>query len=107
MIGMSFMLNRRPVIFVSSNVSRARQRFTTAHELGHILLGHVGRYKLVNREPDPRDTPIEQAANVFASRLLAPPVCFGAAGRGHRKILWNCATSADKRQSSARPEWKN
>ena len=42
------------------------------HELGHILLGHLGEYDLVNREPQPGDNPIEQAANVFASRLLAP-----------------------------------
>lgn len=77
--GMSFMLNGQPVIFVSRNAIPARQRFTTAHELGHILLGHVGRYELVNREPDPGDNPIEQSANVFASRLLAP-AC----------VLWGC-----------------
>lgn len=79
--GMSLILNGRPVIFVSRNAISARQRFTTAHELGHILLGHVGRYELVNREPDPGDNPIEQAANVFASRLLAP-AC----------VLWGCGT---------------
>lgn len=62
----------RPRIFVSRQCSPERQRFTVAHELGHILLGHVGEYELVNREPDPRDNPIEQEANVFASRLLAP-----------------------------------
>ena len=50
-----------------------------AHELGHIMLGHVGKYKLVNREPSPNDNPIEQAANIFASRLLAP-AC----------VLWGC-----------------
>ena len=60
-----------PYIFVSKDCTPERQRFTIAHELGHILLGHVGRYELVNREPDPGDNPIEQAANVFASRLLA------------------------------------
>jgi Zn-dependent peptidase ImmA (M78 family) len=57
----------------------ARQRFTVAHELGHILLGHAGKYELVNREPSANDNPIEQAANVFASRLLAP-AC----------VLWGC-----------------
>lgn len=70
--GHSMMAGNQPVIFVSNQCSVERQRFTCAHELGHILLGHVGRYELVNREPDPKDNPIEQAANVFASRLLAP-----------------------------------
>ena len=32
----------------------------------------MGTAGLVNREPEPGDNPIEQAANVFASRLLAP-----------------------------------
>lgn len=59
-------------IFVARDCSVERQRFTAAHELGHILLGHVGKYDLVNREPSSADNPIEQAANVFASRLLAP-----------------------------------
>lgn len=61
-----------PRIFVSKECSPERQRFTIAHELGHILLGHIGEAELVNREPDPGDNPIEHEANVFASRLLAP-----------------------------------
>lgn len=61
-----------PRIFVSKDCTPERQRFTIAHELGHILLGHVGEADLVNREPAPGDNPIEQEANVFASRLLAP-----------------------------------
>lgn len=83
--GYSAIINGRPVIFVSSDAPIPRQRFTCAHELGHIILGHVGRYDLINREPTPNDNPIEQAANVFASRLLAP-AC----------VLWGCnARSAD------------
>lgn len=70
--GYSTIFLGRPRIFVSRNCSPERQRFTIAHELGHILLGHVGEYDLVNREPNSKDNPIEQAANVFASRLLAP-----------------------------------
>lgn len=67
------------VIGVSRTEPPTRQRFTAAHELGHILLGHTGKYELCNREPQPDDNPIEQAANVFASRLLAP-AC----------VLWGC-----------------
>lgn len=77
--GMSLFIDGKPHIYVSSEVSPERRRFTIAHELGHIILGHVGKYELVNREPSPGDNPIEQAANVFASRLLAP-AC----------VLWGC-----------------
>ncbi len=74
--GMSIVIAGKPVILVSRLSSRARQRFTVAHELGHILLGHAGK---CCREVSSKDNPIEQAANVFASRLLAP-AC----------VLWAC-----------------
>lgn len=77
--GMSCYINGVPHIFVSSAVSPERRRFTAAHEIGHVILGHVGKFELVNREPSPDDNPVEQAANVFASRLLAP-AC----------VLWGC-----------------
>lgn len=52
-----------------------RQRFTQAHELGHVLLNHVGK----NRSPK-RDTtfqnnegdPAETEANRFAAELIMP-----------------------------------
>lgn len=92
--GMSFILNGHPVIYVSKSAIPARQRFTTAHELGHILLGHIGRYELVNREPDPGDNPIEHAANVFASRLLAPAcVLWGCGARTPEEIMMLCGIS--------------
>ena len=71
--GCSKMYGDMPIIQVDKNCTLERQRFTTAHELGHILLGHVGKCNnLVNREPSPHDNEREVAANVFASRLLAP-----------------------------------
>ena len=77
--GISTIIRGKPHILVRSQCSPERKRFTVAHELGHILAGHVGKYTLVNREPSPTDNPIEQEANVFASRLLAP-AC----------VLWGC-----------------
>lgn len=77
--GYSMIVDGTPTIFVNQNDIPARQRFTVAHELGHILAGDVGKHKLVNREPSPDDSPIEQRANVFAVRFLAP-AC----------VLWGC-----------------
>ncbi len=84
--GCSLIIDGQPIILVRREMLPTRQRFTTAHELGHILLGHVGQYPLVNREPQATDNPIEQAANVFAARLLSP-AC----------VLWGCGvkTAAD------------
>ena len=72
-----------PYIYIQKSQSRQRARFTIAHELGHILLGHTGKAGLVNREPSSKDNPTEQAANVFAARLLAP-AC----------VLWGCNASS-------------
>jgi len=81
--GLSCVLAGEPYIFIRPGQSRQRCRFTVAHELGHVLLGHVGKYRLVNREPSPHDDPVEQAANIFAARLLAP-AC----------VLWGCRVSS-------------
>lgn len=62
-------------IFYNPHMLVGRIRFTIAHEIGHILLGHLnkqGAFTSQNREPGPSDAPEEQMANVFASRLLAP-----------------------------------
>lgn len=72
--GLSVRIQGKYYIFYRGNMTTGRIRFTVAHELGHIVLGHLGNqtYTTRNREPRKDDAPIEQMANVFASRLLAP-----------------------------------
>lgn len=72
--GMTFYAGETPIVLFDEKVLPARVKFTVAHELGHIILGHVkpGSITTVNREPHPGDAPEEQAANQFAARLLAP-----------------------------------
>ena len=72
--GLTFFSWGKPVILYNQDRSPMRIRFTIAHELGHLVLGHVapGQRTTINREPSPADDPIETAANKFAARLLAP-----------------------------------
>lgn len=64
----------RYYIFYDDTMPRARQRFTVAHEIGHIMLGHIGNGQCtrINREPAEADAPEETQANQFAARILAP-----------------------------------
>lgn len=72
--GLTFYRGDAPIILYDRNTPPPRLRFTVAHELGHIALGHVrpGERTVQNREPRPEDSPMEQAANRFAVDLLAP-----------------------------------
>ena len=76
--GFALHMKERFFVFYNNKCTPGRIRFTLAHELGHILLGHLFyeenglHYTLKNREPTPTDSPIEHQANIFASRLLAP-----------------------------------
>ena len=61
-------------IFFDSALPVGRQRFTVAHEIGHLVLGHVGpgMATVENREPTGSEREEERQANQFAARLLAP-----------------------------------
>lgn len=78
--GFSTCINGHNLIFYNETIQpHARKRFTVAHEIGHIVLGHLAHdsiacrsgVSLWNRTGE-EPNPIEAAANVFASRLLAP-----------------------------------
>lgn len=66
--------NGRYYIFYDASRPRPRQRFTVAHEIGHIMLGHIGDGQCTckNRDPSADDAPEETQANQFAARILAP-----------------------------------
>ena len=71
-----------------------KQRFTVAHELGHILLGHAlknGYYTRKSNIVKPED---ETAADMFAARLLAPScVLWGIGATTAQQIAAVCDIS--------------
>lgn len=79
-----------------------RQRFTQAHELGHVVLGHVNEGKKPKRDKDFRvnsDDPDEIAANQYAAELLMPEDYVREAVKHHHYIselakLFNVSTAA-------------
>ena len=69
--GFTTQVKKKPMIFWDDSKPITRQRFTVAHEIGHIMNGDTGPTKW-NREPTENDYPEETAANIIASRILAP-----------------------------------
>jgi Zn-dependent peptidase ImmA (M78 family) len=89
--GMAFLRDGKPIIGVNSRHRPNRQRFTIAHELGHIVLhrAHLEKAVLIDKSKNfmieegktfiARDQtsaegsdPLEIQANAFASELLLP-----------------------------------
>lgn len=71
-IGLSFCYNGSFCIIIDDTQIVTRRRFTLAHELGHIVLGHLLVDTPQGRTFDTSISETEHQANVFASRLLAP-----------------------------------
>jgi len=67
---------QRRIIRISESFPRAVGRFTAAHELGHIVLGHPGvvihRDRPVFNIEGALQDPHEREANYFAACLLVP-----------------------------------
>ena len=94
--GMTFYVQSTPVILYDERKPPQRAKFTVAHELGHIILGHVkpGYFTTMNRDPKPGDAPEERAANQFAARLLAPAcVLWGVGAKSADDIMELCRIS--------------
>lgn len=81
----SGMVHCRPggggIIGVNSEHSKTRQRFTIAHEIGHLLLHADEGFHIDEKRPLRRDAvssqatdPQEMEANQFAAELLMPEV---------------------------------
>ena len=81
-------------LIFDKSMPAARCRFTIAHELGHIFLGHIPANgpTAINREPGPTDDPHEQAGNVLAARVLALRVCSMRQGWKRQNKLQKLAT---------------
>lgn len=58
--------NKYLIVIDNVNYPHTRQRFTLAHELGHVILGHHTTRKHLNEYLK------EKTADEFASRLLMP-----------------------------------
>jgi len=94
--GLLYFRDDMPVILYNQDKPSVRIRFTIAHELGHLLLGHVapGEQAIVKREQWMTDDPIETAANQFAIRLLAPAcVLWGLGTDTPEQIACKCNIS--------------
>lgn len=64
-----------PVFYCDYNEGEIiyRNRFTLAHELGHVLLGHVNEFNVQQRDTTFGNyNPVERAANAFAAELVMP-----------------------------------
>ena len=79
--GFAVQVAGKSVIFWNDRLPMPRQRFTIAHELGHIFNGDlcfVPTFR--NKEPSENDDPQETAANIFAARILSPACVLWALG---------------------------
>ena len=85
------------LVFYRTDSAPARRRFTLAHELGHIALGHIG----LDSPPQMcvEDATAEAEANCFAGELLVPSPLLCRAGLDAETIARRCGVS---REAAAR-----
>lgn len=86
-------INGPIVIKVNSAEYGPRQRFTIAHEIGHLALGHLNSTTQLFRDEASNFTtgtflPLERAANQFAAELLMPQhvIQYAITERGYKTL---------------------
>ena len=68
--GCCFIYEGAPMIFIDDRQTVEGQRFVCAHELGHVLMGHVGAWGYINDTSELPKEIKERMAMVFANGLL-------------------------------------
>ena len=79
--GLAIWRRHYSLIMVSSSIAAHRQRYTIAHELGHLLAGDQG--DIVDENINYSRTPAETRANAFAAAFLMPAGALRAAAGEH------------------------
>lgn len=99
-LAISFLLNNKWVIVYDDSFDNiAMIRFSIAHEMGHIFLGHELKGGYHQRTFNVDKPQVETEADIFASRLLAPAcVLWGLNLHTPEEIMKACdiSTSAAK-----------
>lgn len=101
--GISVFDGKQWFIIYDDSLPLGRKRFTVAHELGHIFLGHplvAGFHARTTGEKLPQT---ESEANIFASRFLAPAcVLWGLNVHTAAEISHFCEISAEAAEIRAK-----
>ena len=92
-------------IFFDSTLPAGRQRFTIAHEMGHLVLGHVapGVVTTVNREPTPGTTQLNARQTSLQRGCWRPPASCTSWEPSHRRPSSGLVDSRARPLSSVRP----
>ncbi len=90
------------IIYDDTVANKGRKRFTIAHELGHIFLGHPLIAGFHARTVGGKLPPTENEANIFASRFLAPACALWGLGlRSAADIAKACEISMESAEIRA------
>lgn len=86
----------RRIIVVNKHTRRTRQRFSVAHEIGHVVLRHGAIRFMMNGYHGGRPEWQETQANAFAAELLIPKLALARMGAmTPRQIAQLCGVSME------------